>query len=379
MTSTSEVLNVPVFETKTQYLQHRAEIDQAIQRVLERSFFVLGEEGAAFEDEFAAFVGSKYAIGVGNGTDAIQLGLLACGVGPGDEVITTPHTALFSLLAISQTGAKPVLVDIDPATGLIDPDLIEAAITPRTKAIVPVHLYGQSADLAPILALAHAHGLVVVEDSCQAHGTLYQGKATGTLGQIGTYSFYPSKNLGAFGDGGAVVTDNAVLAEKVRQLRNGGQGERYNHLLMGLNSRLDEIQAAVLRVKLAYLAEWNTARRERAALYHELLADSGVDRPVERAYGRHIYHLYVIGLGSRAERDGLQAYLKERGIGTGIHYPIPAHLQPAYSWLGLGRGSFPRCEVTAERILSLPMYPELALEHIERICDFIKQYKAKQA
>jgi dTDP-4-amino-4,6-dideoxygalactose transaminase len=370
---TTEVMNVPVFETKTQYLNHQSEIDAAIQRVLQRSFFVLGEEVSAFEQAFATFLGAKYAIGVANGTDAIQLALMAVGVGPGDEVITTPHTALFSLLAISQTGATPVLVDIDPATGLIDPNLIEAALTPRTKAIVPVHLYGQAADLSPILALAKATGLVVVEDSCQAHGTLYQGKPTGTWGQLGTFSFYPSKNLGAFGDGGAVVTDDPALAEKISQLRNGGQKERYQHLYMGLNSRLDELQAAILRAKLPHLASWNKARRERAALYNELLADSWVETPVERDYGEHIYHLYVIKVGSREERDELQAYLKGQGVGTGIHYPTPAHLQPAYHWLGVEKGSLPQAEDTAERILSLPMYPELPLEQIERICQLIKQ------
>lgn len=373
---TTEVVNIPVSDTRQQYLDHKAEFDGAIQRVLDRSWFILGEEGTAFEQEFAAFLGTQHAIGVANGTDAIQLSLMACGIGTGDEVITTPHTALFTLLAISQAGATPVLVDIDPDTGLIDPNLIEAKITPRTKAIMPVHLYGQAADLDPIMELAQAKGLPVIEDSCQAHGTLYRGKATGTLGQVGTYSFYPSKNLGAFGDGGAVVTDDPEVAARVRQLRNGGQQERYQHNLMGLNSRLDEIQAAILRVKLKYLAEWNQARRERAAIYDELLADSWVQRPVEREYGRHIYHLYVIKAGSREERDGLQHYLKEKGVGTGIHYPIPAHLQKAYSWLGLAKGSLPQAEDTAERILSLPMFPEMPPEHVIRVCELIKNFRA---
>jgi len=371
---TTELKNIPVFETKTQYQLHKAEIDAAIARVLERSFFVLGEEGKAFEQEFANFLGVKFAIGVANGTDAIQLGLMACGVGPGDEVITSPHTALFTLLAISQAGAKPVLVDIDPATGLMDVNLLEAALTSRTTAIVPVHLYGQAVDLDPLLAFAKAHQLAVIEDSCQAHGTLYQGKATGTFGQVGTFSFYPSKNLGAFGDGGAVVTNDPTLAEKLRQLRNGGQRERYEHISMGLNSRLDEIQAAVLRAKLPYLAGWNSARRERAALYNQLLADSPLETPFEQAYGQAIYHLYVIKLANRFERDDLQHYLKEKGVGTGIHYPIPAHLQPAYAWLGLGPGSLPKTEDTADRILSLPMYPELPLEQVAQVCQLIKSY-----
>jgi dTDP-4-amino-4,6-dideoxygalactose transaminase len=367
--------NIPVFETRSQYQLHKAELDGAVNRVLERSFFVLGEEGLAFEREFAEFLGAKYVSGVANGTDAIQLALMAYGIGAGDEVITSPHTALFSLLAISQAGAKPVLVDIDPDTGLIDPDLIEAAITPRTKAILPVHLYGQSVDLDPILQLAQAKGLVVIEDSCQAHGTLYRGKATGTLGLAGAYSFYPSKNLGAYGDGGAVATNDPEIAERLSQLRNGGQKERYHHNLMGLNSRLDELQAAILRVKLAYLKGWNEARRERAALYNKLLADSWVQTPVEREYGYHIYHLYVIKLGSREERDGLQQYLKENGVGTAIHYPIPAHLQKAYSWLGLEKGSLPKTEDTADRILTLPMYPELPLENVEYVAELVKSYK----
>lgn len=371
----AQLLNIPISDTKIQYYRHKTELDSAIQRVLERSWFILGEEGAAFEQEFAAFLGAKFAVGVANGTDAIQLGLMACGVGPGDEVITTPHTALFSLLAITQTGATPVLVDIEPDTGLIDPNLIEAKITPRTKAIVPVHLYGQAVDLDPMLALAKAKGLVVVEDSCQAHGTLYKGKATGTFGQVGTYSFYPSKNLGAYGDGGAIVTDDPAIAKKISQLRNGGQSERYHHDLQGINSRLDEIQAAILRVKLAYLAGWNEARRERAVLYDKLLADSWVQRPVERPYGRHIYHLYVIRVANRQERDKLQEYLKQNGVGTGIHYPIPAHLQKAYSGLGLERGSLPQAEASADCILSLPMFPELPLEHVERVCELINSYQ----
>lgn len=372
---TTQLLNIPISDTKIQYNKHKAQFDAAIGRVLERSWFILGEEGAAFEREFAAFLGVKYAFGVANGTDAIQLGLMACGIGPGDEVITSPHTALFTLLAISQAGAKPVLVDIWPETGLMNADLIEQQITPRTKAIVPVHLYGQAVAMDKVLEVAERHGLVVVEDSCQAHGTLYRGKATGTWGKVGTYSFYPSKNLGAFGDGGAVVTNDPAIADKLVQLRNGGQRERYHHNLMGLNSRLDEIQAAILRVKLGYLAEWNEARRERAALYNSLLADSGVQCPVELDYGRSVYHLYVVRTGSRQERDGLQEFLKQHGVGTGIHYPIPAHLQGAYAWLGLGRGSLPQTEATADRILSLPMFPELTLEQVGQVSDLVRRYK----
>lgn len=371
----AQTLNIPVFETKTQYLNLKAEIDAAVARVLDRSFFVLGPEDNEFEKEFADYLGVKYVFGVANGTDAIQLGLMACGIGYGDEVITTPHTALFTLLAITQVGATPILVDIDPATGLIDPNLIEDKITAKTRAIIPVHLYGQAADLDPILEIAKNHNLFVVEDSCQAHGTLYKGKPTGTFGHIGTYSFYPSKNLGAFGDGGAVVTNDPELAERLGQLRNGGQKERYNHLLMGLNSRLDEIQAAILRVKLPHLNSYNDARRERAALYNQFLADSWVETPVAKDYGRHVYHLYVIKVANKAERDGLMHDLKEHGVLTGIHYPIPAHLQKAYAWLGVQKGSLPMTEETADRILSLPMYPELPLEKLERVTELIKRYK----
>lgn len=367
---------IPISDTKQQYNNYKADFDGAVARVLEKSWFILGEEGTNFEGEFAQFLGVKQAIGVANGTDAIQLALRACGIGPGDEVITTPHTALFSLLAISQTGAKPVLVDIDPATGLMDVSQIEEKITAQTRAILPVHLYGQAVDMDVVLEIGRRYSLFVIEDSCQAHGTLYKGKRTGTLGHAGTYSFYPSKNLGAFGDGGAIVTNDAAIADILRQLRNGGQSERYQHNLMGVNSRLDEIQAAILRVKLAHLESWNNARRERAALYNKLLANSWVELPVEKEYGQHIYHLYVIRAGNRQERDGLQNFLKENGVGTGIHYPIPAHLQKAYAWLELPEGSFPQAEATADQILSLPMFPELPLEHVERVAALVKQYKA---
>jgi dTDP-4-amino-4,6-dideoxygalactose transaminase len=373
---TTETVTIPISDTRQQYYNQKAEYDAAIARVLERSWFVLGEEGTKFEEEFAEFLGVRYAFGVANGTDAIQLGLMAGEIGAGDEVITTPHTALFTLLAISQTGATPVLVDIDPATGLMDVSQLEEKITERTRAIVPVHLYGQAVDLDPLLEIAQRYSLLVIEDSCQAHGTLYKGKRTGTFGHAGTYSFYPSKNLGAFGDGGAIVTNDREMADKIRQLRNGGQRERYHHNLMGLNSRLDEIQAAILRVKLPHLESWNNARRERAALYTRLLTDTPLGLPVEKEYGQAIYHLYVVRTANGTERDALMQFLKERGVGTGIHYPIPAHLQQAYSWLNLPPGSLPQAEDTAQRIVSLPMFPELPLEHVERVCELIKQFYA---
>ncbi len=322
---TTSNLNIPVSDTRAQYFNHQPEFETAYNRVMERSWFVLGEEGAAFEKEFAAFLGAKFAVGVANGTDAIQLSLRVVGVQEGDEVITTAHTALFTLLAISQVGARPVLVDIDPQTGLMDPSLIEEKITQRTRAILPVHLYGQSVDLDPILEISRRRGIALIEDSCQAHGTLYRGQATGTFGAAGTFSFYPSKNLGAFGDGGAVTTNDPDIATHLKQLRNGGQSERYHHELMGINSRLDELQAAFLRVKLNYLKSWNEARRERATLYNQLLAGSGVETPLERNYGRHIYHLYVIKLANKAERDNLQQYLKEKRCRhrDSLSYPGP--------------------------------------------------------
>lgn len=372
--TTEQIKNIPLSDTKTQYQNLKYEIDAAIAEVLERSWFVLGQEVEKFEREFAKFLGAKYAVGVANGTDAISLALKACGVGPGNEVITTPHTAMFTVLAISQTGATPVFADIDPATGNIDPAQIETKISYRTRAIIPVHLYGQAADLQPIIEMARRYNLFLIEDSCQAHGALYKGHRTGTIGHCGTFSFYPSKNLGAFGDGGAITTDDPEIYERLKMLRNGGQRDRYHHELVGVNSRLDEIQAAILRVKLPHLDEWNAARRERAELYTKLLADSGVETPAESPWARHIYHLYVIKLADRAQRDALQAFLKENGVGTAIHYPIPAHLQGAYASMNLGEGSFPQAEDTANCILSLPMYPELPLEDVERVATLVQQF-----
>jgi dTDP-4-amino-4,6-dideoxygalactose transaminase len=367
--------NIPLSDTKTQYHNLKNELDAAIAGVLERSWFILGQEVESFEQEFAAFLGSKYCVGVANGTDAISIALRACGVGPGDEVITAAHTAVFTVLAISQVGATPVFADIDSATGLLDPTQVEKYITPRTKVLLPVHLYGQAVDLNPFLQLARRYNLKVVEDSCQAHGALYKGQATGTFGVCGTFSFYPSKNLGAFGDGGAITTDDPELYQTIKMLRNGGQRDRYHHEVVGVNSRLDEMQAAILRVKLPHLTAWNTARRERAILYNKLLEDSGVELPVEREWAHHVYHLYVIRLQAQAERDALQAFLKENGVGTAIHYPIPAHLQKAYKFLNIAPGSLPQTEQTASRILSLPMYPELPFVDLERVATLVRTFK----
>jgi len=347
---------IPFGDLKLQYQLIKIELDQAIQSVLDEGWFILGKNVSAFETEFAAYCDTAFAVGVGNGTDALQLALMACGVRPGDEVITSPLSATFTALAISAAGAIPTFIDIDADTYNIDPRKLEDAIGPLTKAIVPVHLYGQPAAMEPILAAARKHDLPVIEDAAQAHGALYKGHRTGTLGDVGCFSFYPSKNLGAFGDGGMVVTSNPETAEKLRMLRNGGQRTRYDHQLIGVNSRLDELQAAILRVKLRHLEEWNHRRQHIAALYTALLGDSEVDPPIEIPDAAHVYHLYVIRC---KERDKLQKHLAERGVQTAIHYPTPIHLQGAYHWLNLRRGSFPVAERCAEQVLSLPVYPEL--------------------
>jgi dTDP-4-amino-4,6-dideoxygalactose transaminase len=369
---------IPIFDLKDQYNAIKDEIHEAVARVLESGWFILGQEVEAFEGEFAAYCGLSHGIGVGSGTEALHLALLACGVGPGDEVITVPHTAVATVAAIELTGARPVLVDIDPASYTIAPDQLESRITARTRAIVPVHLYGQAADLDPILEIAQRHGLTVVEDCAQAHGTEYRGRRVGVFGRVACFSFYPTKNLGAYGDGGMVVTDDGTLAHKVRLLRQYGWEKRYVSSLKGLNSRLDELQAAVLRAKLGHLDQWNEARRARAKLYGQLLAGSGVATPTEMDYGRHVYHLYVVRCPHRAHRDELKSYLAEHGVGTAIHYPIPIHLQEAYQDLGYRRGDFPVTEACADEILSLPMYPELREDEVREICGLVKDYNSEQ-
>lgn len=362
---------IPFGDLRLQYRAIKIELDEAIQSVLNDGWFILGKNVSAFEKEFAAYCGTGFAVGVGNGTDALQLALVACGVGPGDEVITAPLSATFTALAISAVGAVPTFVDIDPNTYNMDPRKLEEAIGPRTKAIMPVHLYGQPADMDPILAVARKYNLFVIEDAAQAHGALYKGRRAGALGDVGCFSFYPSKNLGAFGDGGMVVTNNPEAAEKLRMLRHGGQKTRYDHQLLGRNSRLDELQAAILQVKLTYLEKWNERRRHIAALYTALLGDSKVEPPIEMPHTRHVYHLYVIRC---QDRDALQKHLAERGVGTAIHYPIPIHLQGAYRWLNLGRGSFPIAERCAEQVLSLPIYPELTDAKVRQIAAHIRDW-----
>lgn len=360
---------------RAQYLAHRAEIDAAMQRVLDRGLYILSEEVKAFESEFAAYLGVAQAWGVGSGTEALHLALAACGVGPGDDVITVAHTAVATVSAIELLGAVPVLVDIDPATFTLDPAKLEAAISPRTKAIIPVHIYGQPADLAPILDIARRHGVRVVEDCAQAHGALYHGKRVGAWGDIAGFSFYPTKNLGAIGDGGAVVTSDPALGERVRLLREYGWAERYVSHLPGWNSRLDELQAAILRVKLRHLDADNTARARLAAVYAEGLAGLNVIRPVTGTDRTHVYHLFVI---RSAQRAGLQAFLKEREVGALVHYPVPVHLQPAYQHRLRGSQALPETERAAREVLSLPMYPELSPAEVQRVIEAVAQFERQQ-
>jgi len=335
----------------------RAEIDAAIARVLESGRFILGPENEAFERELAAQMGCQQVVAVANGTEAIQLALEAIGVVRGDEVITSPLTAAFTALAIERAGARPVFADLDPATLNLAPDAVARAITKRTRAILPVHLYGHPVDLDPILETGRRQGVVVVEDACQAHGAQYKGRTAGTLAPLGTHSYYPTKNLGAFGDGGAVLVNDVSFAPRLRQLRNGGQSDRYRHELSGINSRLDEMQAAILRVKLRHLPGWSERRRHIAAAYTSGLSDLGLRLPKEQPYAQAVYHLYVV---RHALRDALMAALKERGIGTLIHYPIPLHLQPAFAPLGGKAGDLPVAEQAAREIFSLPIYPEMS-------------------
>lgn len=334
----------------------RPELDAAIARVLDSGWFILGPEGEAFERELAAALGAKDAVAVANGTEALQLALTALGVSPGDEVVTSPLSAAFTALAILSAGARPVFADLDPRTLNLSPDALARAVTSRTKAIIPVHLYGHPADMDPILDLARARGIAVLEDACQAIGALYKGRPVGTLGGLGALSFYPTKNLGGLGDGGAILVEDPALARELRRLRNGGQSDRYRHEVPGINSRLDELQAAILRVGLTHLAAWTDRRRALAAIYLEELRDAGVALLKEQPWARAVHHLFVV---RHPRRDALMAALKERGISTLIHYPIPLHLQPAFLAFGGKPGDLPVAEQAAREILSLPLYPEL--------------------
>jgi dTDP-4-amino-4,6-dideoxygalactose transaminase len=362
----TEQIKVPFVDLQAQYRSIVSEVTDAMMRAVERGDYILGDDVRLFEEEFAKYIGTSDAVAVGSGLDALELALRAYGVGPGHEVITAANTFIATVLAIMATGARPVLVDVDQETYNIDPAAIEAAITSKTKAIMPVHLYGQPADMQPILAIARKHGLIVIEDAAQAHGACYDGRRAGSLGHAAGFSFYPAKNLGAYGDGGMVVTNDPVTAEKIRRLRNYGQKVKYEHPVIGTNSRLDTIQAAILRVKLRYLDRWNSARGEHAASYNALLAGSPIVLPKTAQKCTHVYHLYVIQLDRRSE---VQELLRARGIGTGIHYPIPIHMQGACAGLGYRKGDFPVTEDAASRILSLPMYPELTPEQREFVAE----------
>jgi dTDP-4-amino-4,6-dideoxygalactose transaminase len=358
-------MKVPFLDLQAQYQSMRTEIARAIDSVLESSAFAGGPFVARFEEEFAAFCGCRHAIGVGSGTDAIWLALQALGVGPGDEVITVPSTFIATTEAISFCGAKPVFVDIEEPTFTMDPALFEAAITPRTKAVIPVHLFGQTARMDPIIAIAKRHGLFVIEDACQAHGAEYRHAMAGSMGHAGCFSFYPGKNLGAYGEAGAVVTQDDTLARKIQMLRDHGQAKKYIHSLVGWNARMDGLQGAILSVKLRYLHAANEARRARASLYNRYLG--GVDDvrlPAEADFAKHVYHIFALRV---PERDAVLRTLTEKGIGCGIHYPIPLHLQEAYQSLGLKEGAFPVAEACAREFLSLPMFPELKQEQIEYV------------
>jgi dTDP-4-amino-4,6-dideoxygalactose transaminase len=363
------IRHVPFVDLGAQHSALRRAMDRALKKVIRKGDFILGEDVASFESEFAAFCDARFAIGVDSGTSALELLLRAHGVTYGDEVITAANSFIATALAISQVGAKPVLADVDPQTYTIDVASVERAITSRTKAILPVHLYGHPADMQPILELAHQHRLVVIEDACQAHGARYQDKRTGSLADGAAFSFYPSKNLGALGDGGMIVTNHEHINQTARMLRNYGEREKYLHEVRGYNRRLDTIQAAVLRLKLANLDQWNAARVRHAAEYSRTLADAAV-LPFKSSYADHVYHLFVIRIGNR---DEMRRHLSERGIATGVHYPVPIHLQPAFRDLGYRQGDFPVAERYAGEILSLPMHPGLTLQDISYVCDAVRE------
>lgn len=361
---------IPFLNLRAQYAKIQGQVEAAALGVLRSGHYVLGEEVSAFEEEFAAYCGTRHAIAVNTGTSALHLALLAAGIVAGDEVITTPFTFVATAAAIRYIGARPVFVDINPKTFNIDTAQIEGAITPRTRAILPVHLYGQMANMNDILLIAAKHGLAVIEDACQAHGALYDGQRAGSLGLSGCFSFYPGKNLGAYGEGGMVVTSNDEQANQIRLLRDWGQDRRYHHVVNGYNYRMDAIQGAVLRVKLRELEAWTEARRAHARHYSKLLGGSAVIIPQENEGSRHVWHIFAVRV---EDRDGLRSFLTREGIETGLHYPIPVHLQPAHADLGYFRGDFPHAEAAANSVLSLPIYPELAEREVEIVAELAIQ------
>lgn len=365
-------MKIPFLDLKSQYQSISEEIDIELRNVLNACAFSGGPFVERFEEQFASFCQCSHAIGVGSGTEALWLTLMALGIGPGDEVITVPNSFIATAEAISLCGATPVFVDVDAKSFTMNPHLLKDAITPRTKAVIPVHLYGQMADMDPIVEIAVKHGLFVVEDACQAHGAEYKGHRAGSMGDAGCFSFYPGKNLGAYGEAGGVVTNNPDLAAKVRMLRDHGQSKKYHHEAIGVNSRMDGFQGAVLGVKLKHLAAWNDARRRNAEAYRGLLSGiDGITLPAEMDYARHVYHIFAVRVRNRS---AFMAELTEKGIGCGIHYPVPIHLQAAYAFLGKGVKSFPVTEMCADDVVSLPMFPELSGEQMEYVADTIKRF-----
>lgn len=371
-------MNVPLLDLQAQYARIKDEIQSAVQQVLESQRFILGPEVAAFEEEVAAYSGTQFAVGVSSGTDALLISLMAARIGRGDEVITTPYTFFATAGSISRVGATPVFVDIDPVMYNIAPDLIEANITPHTKAIIPVHLYGQCADMQPILDVSRAHDLLVIEDAAQAIGAAYGGMndeqpyKAGNMGDCGCFSFFPSKNLGGYGDGGMVVTNDKALAQTIRSLRTHGGKDKYRNVMIGMNGRLDALQAAILRVKLRHLDDWSAARRRHAHYYDQAFAAlDAVQTPITQPGNEHIYNQYIIRV---AQRDALQVFLKERQIGNAIYYPLPLHLQDCYADLGYKAGDLPEAEKAARETLALPVYPELTQAQQEYVITAIREF-----
>jgi dTDP-4-amino-4,6-dideoxygalactose transaminase len=364
-------MQVNFVDLKAQYLTIKPEIDRAIEGVITNTAFVLGKAVEEFEKKFASYCETKHCLGVNSGTSALIMTLQALGIGEGDEVITTPNTFIATAEAISQVGAKPVFVDIQENSYNIDPTKLEKAITQKTKAIIPVHLYGQTADMDPILKVAEKNKIPVIEDACQSHGALYNGKKAGSLALAGCFSFYPGKNLGAYGEGGAVTTNSDEIAQKIKMLRDHGSAKKFYHEYIGNNCRLEGIQGAVLSVKLNHLDDWNEKRKNNADLYRKYLKGTGVVTPEEMPYAKHVYHVFCIRV---KEREKLIDFLKQKGIFTNIHYPIPIHLQNAYGFLGYKKGSFPVTERVVDEILSLPMFAELTEEQIKYTADSIKEF-----
>jgi dTDP-4-amino-4,6-dideoxygalactose transaminase len=361
---------IPFLDLKAQYRQIKPEIDAAVARAIDSAQFVLGPEVAAFEERFASYCNVRHCLAVNSGTSALHLALLAAGVGPGDEVITVSMTFVATTAAILYSGAKPIFVDVDPVTWTMNPSLIEAAITPRTRAILPVHLHGLVTDMDAIMEIARRHDLVVIEDAAQAHGAEYKGRRAGSIGDLGCFSFYPGKNLGAYGEGGAVVSNQPEFARRISLLRDWGQESKYNHVVSGYNYRMDGIQGAILNVKMNYIEAWTEARRSVASYYDRLLENHRCKRPVPPPHSRHVYHVYAVGL---AQRDEAQKALQAAGIGTGVHYPVPVHLQKAYSSLGYRAGNFPITELLANQFLSLPIYAELPPEQVSEVVMKLKE------